>query len=206
MELLFNNKIKRGVTRYLVRWRVHTSAADKWLLAEELLHCPEKVAEYESSPAARPQRAGYVAPPQPPAPLLAPAGFRLATGAELRSGAALVGAWVLYRWPLEGWVAGRVRRVCRRGGFSHVVGYASSSPLGAVVVDTLLDALSHGPAGRWHLPGWCWRAGRPAPHGVWLGCDLRVRDPRLSFSGMTVMVFRAQAPARGQSRRYVIGP
>ncbi len=58
---------------------------------------------------------------------------------------------MLYRWPLEGWVAGRVRRVCRRGGFSHVVGYASSesqSPLGAVVVDSLLDAASHGPAGR----------------------------------------------------------
>jgi len=159
VELLLNRKIKRGVTRYLVRWRGHTSAADEWLRAEELLHCPEKVAEYESSPAARPQRAVSVAPPQPPAPLLAPAGFRLATGAELRSGAALVGAWVLYRWPLEGWVAGRVRRVCRRGGFSHVVGYASSSPLGAVVVDTLLDAASHGPAGRWHLLE---LAGRPA--------------------------------------------
>jgi hypothetical protein len=159
VELLLNRKIKRGVTRYLVRWRGHTSAADEWLRAEELLHCPEKVAEYESRPAARPQRAVSVVPPQPPAPLLAPAGFRLATGAELRSGAALVGAWVLYRWPLEGWVAGRVRRVCRRGGFSHVVGYASSSPLGAVVVDTLLDAASHGPAGRWHL---LVRAGRPA--------------------------------------------
>jgi hypothetical protein len=158
VELLLNRKIKRGVTRYLVRWRGHTSAADEWLRAEELRHCPEKVAEYEASPAARPQRAGYVDPPQPPAPaavipapLLAPAGFRLATGEELRSGAALVGAWVLYRWPLEGWVAGRVRRVCRRGGFSHVVGYAASSLLGAVVVDTLLDAPSHGPAGRWHL-------------------------------------------------------
>ena len=161
VELLLNRKIKRGVTRYLVRWRGHTSAADEWLRAEELLHCPEKVAEYESSPAARPQRAVSVAPPPPPAPLLAPAGFRLATGAELRSGAALVGAWVLYRWPLEGWVAGRVRRVCRRGGFSHVVGYASSSPLGAVVVDTLLDAASHGPAGRWHL---LVLAGRPADH------------------------------------------
>ncbi len=66
------------------------------------------MAEYEASPAAHPQRAGSVAPPQQPTPLLAPAGFRLATGAELRSGAALVGAWVLYRLPLKGWMAGRV--------------------------------------------------------------------------------------------------
>jgi crotonobetainyl-CoA:carnitine CoA-transferase CaiB-like acyl-CoA transferase len=58
--------------------------------------------------------------------------------------AALVGVWVLHRWPLEGWMVGRVKRVCRRVGFSHVVGYASSSPLGAVVVDTLLDAASSG--------------------------------------------------------------
>ncbi len=82
------------------------SAADEWLRGEELLHCPEKVAEYEASPATRPQRADSVAPSQPPAPLLAPAGFQLAMGEELRSRAALVGAWVLYRWPLEGWVAG----------------------------------------------------------------------------------------------------
>ncbi len=168
MELLLNCKIKRGVNtahRRLtlpraVAWEHRPSAADEWLQAEVLLHCQEKVAEYESSPVARPQRAGSVAPPQPPAPMLAPTGFRLETGAELRSGAALVGAWVLYRYPLEGWVTGQVRRVCRRGGFSHVVGYASSSPLGAVVVDTLLDAPSHGPAGRWHLL--VRLAGRPA--------------------------------------------
>ena len=47
-------------------------------------------------------------------------------------------------------MGGRVRRVCRRGGFSHVVGYAASSSLGAVAVDSLLDAASNGPAGRWH--------------------------------------------------------
>ncbi len=119
------------------------------------------MAKYDASPAARPQRAGSVAPPQPPAPLLAPAGFLLATGTELLSWAELVGVWMLYLWPLESWVAGRVWRVCRRGGFSHLVGYASSesSPLGAVVVDTLLDAPSHGPAGRWHL---LVLAGRPA--------------------------------------------
>jgi len=75
---------------------------------------------------------------------------------------------VLYRWPLEGWVQGRVCRVCRRAGFSHVVGYTSSSPLGAAAVDTLLDAASHGPAGRWHLlvPAGQPRAGGRGRRGV----------------------------------------
>jgi hypothetical protein len=39
-----DRKSTRGVTRYLVRWRGHTSAAEEWLRAE--LHCPENVAEY----------------------------------------------------------------------------------------------------------------------------------------------------------------
>jgi hypothetical protein len=158
VELLLNRKTQRGVTRYLVRWRGHTSAADEWLRVEELAHCPEKVAEYDAGPGARPGPGGAAVPPPDPAPapvvlapLLAPAGFRLALAAEVRSGAPLVGTWVLYRWPVEGWVLGRVRRVCRRGGFSHVVGYTSSSPHGAAVVDTLLDVASHGPGGRWHL-------------------------------------------------------
>ena len=51
-ELLLNRKTTRGVTRYLG----HTSAADEWLRAEELLHCPEKVAEYDA--AAPRRRAG----------------------------------------------------------------------------------------------------------------------------------------------------
>ena len=158
MELLLNRKEQRGVTRNLVRWRGHTSADDECLQLEELAHCPGKVAEYEAGPGGRPRHGGAVAPPPAPAPdsvvpapLLAPAGFRLALAEELCSGATLVGTSVLYRWPVEGWVQGRVLRVCRRGGFSHVVGYASSSPHGAVVVDTLLDAASHGPGGRWHL-------------------------------------------------------
>ncbi len=46
MELLLNRKEVRGVTHYLVRWRSHSSAADEWLRAAELGHCPEKVAEY----------------------------------------------------------------------------------------------------------------------------------------------------------------
>jgi hypothetical protein len=136
VELLLNRKTSRGVTRYLVRWHGHTSADDEWLRAEDLLRCPEKVAEYEASLAAR--HGGTATMPAPlatapvlPAQLLPPAGFRLATAAELRVGPALVRAAVLYWWPLDGWVPqqGRVRRVCKRAGFSHagVVGYAASS-------------------------------------------------------------------------------
>ncbi len=65
---------------------------------EELAHCPEKVAEYEAGQGARPGRGGAAFPPQDPAQapvvlalLLAPAGFRLALAAKVRSGATLVG-------------------------------------------------------------------------------------------------------------------
>ena len=108
VELLLNRKEVRGVTHYLVRWRGHSSAADEWLRAAELGHCPDKVAEYEAAAprrrAARRGRAG--ASPLPPvrqavaparAPLLSPLGFRLARQRELRDGAALVGARVLYQ-------------------------------------------------------------------------------------------------------------
>ena len=46
VELLLNRKEVRGVTHYLVLWRGHSSAADEWLRAAELGHCPDKVAEY----------------------------------------------------------------------------------------------------------------------------------------------------------------
>ena len=49
MELLLNRRTVRGVTRYLVRWRGHTSADDEWLRSEELAHCLEKVAEYDAA-------------------------------------------------------------------------------------------------------------------------------------------------------------
>ncbi len=51
MELLLNlnRKEKRGVTRYLVRWRDHTSEDDEWRRTEELAHCQERVAEYEAA-------------------------------------------------------------------------------------------------------------------------------------------------------------
>jgi hypothetical protein len=45
---------------------------------------------------------------------------------------AAVTVTVLYLWPGNGWVPGRIRRVRRRNGFSHVVGCAASSPLGAL--------------------------------------------------------------------------
>jgi hypothetical protein len=43
VELLLNRRLVRGVMRYLVRWRGHTSADDEWLRAEELTQCQEKV-------------------------------------------------------------------------------------------------------------------------------------------------------------------
>ena len=159
VELLLNRKEVRGVTRYLVRWRGHSSAADEWLRAEELGHCPEKVAEYEAAaPRRRTARQGRArAEPHSPVPGVSPAlqripdGFRRAMAGEVRVGKALVGARVMYLWPADGWLQGRVRRVCRRPGFSHVVGYPASSRLGAAEVETLLDEASHGPTGRWHL-------------------------------------------------------
>ncbi len=93
------------------------------------------------------------------APPVAPAGFRLATTAEVLAGAALVGRSILYHWLVQGsdWVlpVGKVTvvRVSRAAGFSHVVRYARSSALGVGVAASLLDAPSHGPgpADRWVL-------------------------------------------------------
>jgi hypothetical protein len=141
VELLLNCRTTRGVARYLVRWRGHKSADNAWLQVEELRHCPEKV------PCCPPERPGAAAPLQPlPPPLWS------LSRCWLRP----ISCWPRGRSPGQGlhWrahgrctaglskvpVAGRVRRVCRRGGFSHVVGYASSesSSLGAGAVDTLL--------------------------------------------------------------------
>ena len=46
VELLLNRRVVRGGTRYIVRWRGHTSVDDEWLQQEEQAHCPEKVVEY----------------------------------------------------------------------------------------------------------------------------------------------------------------
>ena len=49
MELLLNSRTVRGVKRCLMLWRGHTSADDEWLRKEELVHCREKVAEYDAA-------------------------------------------------------------------------------------------------------------------------------------------------------------
>jgi hypothetical protein len=113
----------------------------EWLRAVELLHCPEKVAEYDAA-APRRRRAGRRPPPAGAAvvpagvdplpsvgavPLLAPAESLpvLATPGEVRTGKALVGRSILYLWPSRGWVRGRVVLLSRAAaGFSHVVRYA----------------------------------------------------------------------------------
>ena len=164
MEQLLNCKTCRGVKRYLVRWRGHDSAADSWVRVEDLVHCPERVAEYDAAaPRRRAARRGAAtvrrqepvsspaAAAAPPGVIAAPPGFRFAVGAEVLSGAGLVGRQVLYWWPSDGWQRGRVMRTCGRG-FSHVVAYAArSSALGTCVVASLLDGASHGPGGRWLL-------------------------------------------------------
>ena len=168
VELLLNRRMVRGVTRYLVRWRGHTSADDEWLRLEELAHCPEKVAEYDAvaprrrgtrravpdaGQTAAPPAAPVPAPAPPALPPVAPAGFRLATPLEVATGSSLLCRAVLFHWQADGWVRGTVARRSRAAGFSHVVRYGPRSALrlGAAMVDSLLDAASHGPGGRWVL-------------------------------------------------------
>ena len=99
--------------------------------------------------------AGREVPPSAEmSPPVAPAGFRLATSAEVLTGKALVGQSILYRWPVQGWVRGKVVRVRRAAGFSHGVRYARGWALGAVEAASLLDIPSHGPG--------------PAGHGRWV--------------------------------------
>ena len=165
VELLLNRRHVRGVLRYLVRWRGHSSADDSWLRVEDLSHCAEKVAEYDAvAPRRRAARRGdvHAGVPAPvpgaavaPAPAatvpVAPPGFRLAGAAEVPLGASLVGRHLLNHWPEAGWVRGTVLRRSRVAGFSHVVRYGAQSALGSAVVDSLLDVASHGPPGRWTL-------------------------------------------------------
>jgi hypothetical protein len=65
VELLLSRREIRGVTRYLVRWRGHTSADDEWLRAEDLTHCQEKVSEYDTAAPRRhaAPRSEHAAPP-----------------------------------------------------------------------------------------------------------------------------------------------
>ena len=97
-------------------------------------------------------------------PPFAPSGFRLAAPDEVPDGSALVGRAVFSRWPADGWVRGTVVRRSRAAGFSHVVRYGPRSALGAAVaaslLDSLLDAASHGPARP--VAGSCSGYARPA--------------------------------------------
>ena len=96
--------------------------------------------------------AGPAIPPvATPAPLVAPAGFRLAAPTEVLTGAALIGQAVLYRWPTEGLVRGTVARRTWAAGFTHVVRCDRTSALGSAETPSLLDGASHGPIGRWVL-------------------------------------------------------
>ena len=53
---------------------------------------------------------------------------------------------ILYRWPVQGWVQGRVFRVSRAAGFSHGVSYARGSALGAVPVEPDSEAARASPS------------------------------------------------------------
>jgi hypothetical protein len=99
VELLLNRKMTQGVTRYLVRWRGHTSADDEWLRTEELVHWQEKVAEYDAAATRRRAArlgvtgAGPVVVPTALAAetalAVAPPGSRLASSAEALAGGAV---------------------------------------------------------------------------------------------------------------------
>ena len=120
VELLLNRRRMRGVTRYLVRWRGHTSADEEWLREEELVNCREKAVEYDAAASRRRagrrdapplQLAAAPPPPSPPAaspPSPPPAAPPLVepTPAEVATGPALLGRTMLYRgyWPGDGWV------------------------------------------------------------------------------------------------------
>ena len=74
--------------------------------------------------------------PRRTAELVPPVGWRVAALAcgEVLSGQALMGRPMLFYWPDEIWVRGRVVQVSRAAGFSHVVHYGPQSPLRAPAV------------------------------------------------------------------------
>ncbi len=100
------------------------------------MHCQEKVAEYDAAAPRRRRAARLGVPGAGPvvvptalaaetALAVAPPGFRLASSAEALAGKALrlMGRSILYWWPGQSWVQGRVVRVSRAAGFSHGVRY-----------------------------------------------------------------------------------
>ena len=143
VELLLNRRKVRGVTRYL-----------------ELAQCPERVAEYDAAAprrrhAARRDAAAPAAAPPPPASLPQHRWrHRSGSGSQPllrfdRFGPRGSGGVISLAG--RGWVRGTVARRSWAAGFSHVVRYGPRSALGAVVVASLLDTASQGPADRWAL-------------------------------------------------------
>ena len=124
---------------------------DEWLRLEELAYWPEKVAEYDAAVPRRraalragPDAAPAPAPAAPPPalqPLVAPAGFLASGSVRGRDGPGP-------RRPI-GAILLADRRLAAR--HAHLVRYDRRSALGAFVTDSLLDAASHGPGGRWAL-------------------------------------------------------
>ena len=132
--------------------------ADEWLRAEELGHCrdcPEKV-EYDADPPRR--RAARRDPSCGPAGISVGAVGRgdsdLTREALGGKALALVRRLILYRWPEQGWVQGRVVRVSRAVGFSESHGSRCArgsaelgrarAGAGEAAAASLLNSLSHG--------------------------------------------------------------
>ena len=150
----------RGVLCYLVLWRGYTSADDTWLRLDQLVHCQEKVADYDTAaPHRRTARsiargadpAPVPTPPPPdvpvPAPLWHPPPGRRVPDrgpllSEVLAGAAHVGKAILYLWPAEGWVRGM------RAGSS-----SQRTPRRCRPIPPPPDAPVPAPAPSWHPPG-----------------------------------------------------
>ena len=96
-----------------------------------------------------------------------------------RTGSALVGRVVLFRWPTDGWVHGTVARLSRAAGFSHVVRYGPRSALGAAASGCL------DPPCRFARPGVLGRSGGP--------CSVQraTRGPACGFVGLRARAARA---------------
>ena len=114
-----------------MRWLGHASPADRdeWRQVEERDHCRDLVAEYDAiEPTRRAARNGARRAAALPAPVPSPAAPLLAAPLTLPTG-----------W---GWVLGKVARISRAAGFSHVVAYGPQSALGSLEVVSLRCGLS----------------------------------------------------------------
>ena len=158
VEEILQFKRRRGQPVFLARWVGMDRTHDQWVPLTDMTNCEEAFLAFEERsgvPLPRPPPSHNPgpppsAPPASPPPPFAPAGFRLAAPEELRLGHRLVRSHILFYWPSDGWLRGRVTECRRRGQFTHVVSYPRDSPA-AGKCSTLLDAESHGPDGRWVL-------------------------------------------------------